>query len=149
MVAGEGESTRKVLDAWAVIAWLRDEPASAGLVDSLLQKAKARKVQLFLSVLNLGEIFYVTSKTRGLPAAEMVLEELAGLPIEVRAAPNALVMEAARLKSLYPISYADAFAAATAIREGARLVTGDPEMKVLSARGVLQLDWISGRRLSE
>lgn len=114
-----------------------------------MQKAKARKVQLFLSVLNLGEIFYVTSKTRGLPAAEMVLEELAGLPIEVRAAPNALVMEAARLKSLYPISYADAFAAATAIREGARLVTGDPEMKVLSARGVLQLDWISGRRLSE
>ncbi len=37
------------------------------------------------------------------------------------------VLAAARLKARFPISYADAFAAATALRAGAQLVTGDDE----------------------
>jgi ribonuclease VapC len=39
------------------------------------------------------------------------------------------VLDAARLKSEHAISYADCFAAATAIKEGASIVTGDPEFK--------------------
>lgn len=38
------------------------------------------------------------------------------------------VLEAAALKAQYPISYADAFAVATAIVGGCRLLTGDPEI---------------------
>jgi hypothetical protein len=40
-------------------------------------------------------------------------------------------MEAAELKALHPISYADAFAVATARAERAVLVTGDPEILAL------------------
>jgi ribonuclease VapC len=39
------------------------------------------------------------------------------------------VLEAARIKARLPISYADAFAVATAQRERAVIVTGDPEFR--------------------
>ena len=50
------------------------------------------------------------------------------------------VIAAARIKAVHALSYADCFAAATAIREQAPLVTGDPEFKKLGK--VLPIDWI-------
>ena len=41
------------------------------------------------------------------------------------------VLAAARIKAGYPISYADAFAVASAQREKATLVTGDPELRAV------------------
>ena len=49
-------------------------------------------------------------------------------------------MEAARLKARFPLAYADAFALATAIRFGARLVTGDPEFEV--AEDLVDVEWL-------
>ena len=40
-----------------------------------------------------------------------------------------LVLAAARIKAQFPVSYADCFALATAIRYEAPIVTGDPEFK--------------------
>jgi ribonuclease VapC len=50
------------------------------------------------------------------------------------------IIAAATLKSSYRISYADAFAAALAVKENAAIITGDPEMRELAA--VLTVDWI-------
>jgi len=47
------------------------------------------------------------------------------------------------LKARYAISYADGFAAATAMLQGAPLVTGDPELRVMAAKEkALRLEWI-------
>jgi predicted nucleic acid-binding protein len=43
-------------------------------------------------------------------------------------------MLAATLKARHAISYADGFAAATAMLQGAPLVTGDPELRVMAAK---------------
>ena len=51
-------------------------------------------------------------------------------------------MKAARLKAGWRISYADSFAAATALERNEPLVTGDPEFRPLSAGEGLLLDWI-------
>ncbi len=40
-------------------------------------------------------------------------------------------MAAAHIKAEHQLAYADAFAAALAVSNGATLVTGDPEFKVL------------------
>ena len=72
----------------------------------------------------------------------MVLAELRNLPVEVLPASNPLVLEAARLKGRHRVSYADAFAAVTAHREMASLVTGDPELKRLSETGSVPVDWV-------
>jgi len=43
-----------------------------------------------------------------------------------------LVLEAGRVKPAHPVSYADAFAVATARLEHAPVVTGDPEIIALA-----------------
>ena len=50
------------------------------------------------------------------------------------------VIEAARLKASNSLSLVDCFAAATAIRERAPLVTGDPEFKKLGE--AVEIDWV-------
>jgi len=49
-------------------------------------------------------------------------------------------IEAAKIKSRYAVSFADCFAAATAIREKAEIVTGDPEFKKLEEQ--VDIVWI-------
>ncbi len=50
------------------------------------------------------------------------------------------VLEAARIKTQFPVSYADAFAVATAIKERAVLMTGDPELKHVEA--LVTIEWL-------
>ena len=44
------------------------------------------------------------------------------------------------MKAEFPISYADCFAAATALILGAAVLTGDPEFRKLSK--VVSVDWL-------
>ena len=53
------------------------------------------------------------------------------LPLELIAAREQLVLEAGLIKAAHRVSYADAFAVATARLEGGTLLTGDPEVHVL------------------
>ena len=47
-----------------------------------------------------------------------------------------------KIKGTYPISYADAFAVATAIERSGILVTGDPELKRLEKDKKVEILWI-------
>jgi predicted nucleic acid-binding protein len=47
-----------------------------------------------------------------------------------------------KIKGNYPISYADAFAVATAIERLGILVTGDPELKRLEKDKKVEILWI-------
>jgi len=132
------EAGVKVLDTWAVMAWLRDEPA-AEKMERLWSQAGAGRIRLLISAINLGEVFYITARWRSLKEAELVWDRLQEMPLEIRPASTPLIREAARLKALHRLSYADAFAVATAVREAAPLVTGDPEMKALAERGLVRL----------
>lgn len=51
-----------------------------------------------------------------------------------------LALAAARLKAIFPLAYADTFAAALAQRGGVPVVTGDPEFKRLA--GVVSVIWL-------
>jgi predicted nucleic acid-binding protein len=54
-------------------------------------------------------------------------------------------MQASNLRARHAISYADAFAAATAMARKSPLVTGDPELRVLAQREkTLNVEWIGG-----
>lgn len=50
------------------------------------------------------------------------------------------IIAAAKLKSTYKLSYADAFAVALAVKENAAVITGDPEIRDLA--NVLAVEWI-------
>jgi ribonuclease VapC len=129
------------LDSWIVVAWLKDQQPGAERMAQLWRRAEAGQTQLIMSVVNAGEVFYLVAKLRGESAARAVLKNLQSRPLQILPASKSLVLHAATLKARHPVSYADAFAAATAIRNGAPLVTGDPEMKLLAAEG-LRLEWV-------
>lgn len=130
---------RKVLDAWALLAWLEGQPARPA-VDTLLERSARGEIDLYVNMINVGEVYHQLAKRRGVGAAEEFLEDLdSSLPVKTLIPSRALIIEAARLKNRYPISYADGFAAATAAGLSATLVTGDPELRTVAG---LDLEWI-------
>jgi len=73
---------------------------------------------------------------------EEALQNFLSAPIKVPSIDDALVDEAVELKSKYSFAYADAFAAALAIRLGVPLVTGDIEFRAFELDGLLTLQWV-------
>jgi len=120
-----------VLDAWALLALLQKEEPAASEVKGLLEDAQREQVQLFMSVMNLGEVYYRIGKVKGEAEAQATLEEIRRLLVTVEPATEERVFAAASFKVRHPISYADAFAAALTDELGATLVTGDPELERL------------------
>ncbi|MBC8450054.1 MAG: type II toxin-antitoxin system VapC family toxin [Chloroflexi bacterium] len=125
---------RFVLDAWAILAFLQKEEPAASRVKGLLEEAEKGNVELFISVINLGEVAYCIGKVKGENAAETTLNEIRRLALTVVPATEEAVFAAARFKMRHAISYADSFAAAAAEELGAALATGDPELEQLAYR---------------
>jgi ribonuclease VapC len=128
-----------VLDSYALLAHFEDE-AGGEQVRKLLKAAQAGKTKLFLSVVNLGELYYNTLRERGREQADEVWFVTEQLPITIADADRDLTREAARLKSVRPVAYADCFAAALGIRKKAKVVTGDPEFRKFSEP--VSVEWI-------
>ena len=115
-----------VLDSWAVIAVWWNEPAAAN-VATLVDDAD----QVLMSWINLGEVLYREARRSGdlVTTTERIRRFADTVNAEV---PNSqLVIAAAAWKSRGGLSYADAFAAATAVHHDAHLLTGDPELVAL------------------
>lgn len=132
---------RGVLDAFAVLALLGDEPGAAD-VAALLES----KTSIFMSAVNVGEVIYIVTRVQGQEAAREVEDALYEHPrIEVLAATRDRIRAAAHVKARGGVSLADAFAAALALELDADLVTGDPEFRALSDAG-LRIRWLPVNR---
>ncbi|MFO7917170.1 MAG: PIN domain-containing protein [Anaerolineales bacterium] len=123
-----------VLDAWAFLALLQAEEPAASRVKQLLSGAQKNALDLCVSVINLGEVIYRIGRVKDEDEAWKTLDQLRNLPLTVIPATEDAVFAAVDFKIHYTISYADAFAAATADELGAVLVTGDPELLQLGDR---------------
>jgi predicted nucleic acid-binding protein len=134
---------RFVLDAWAVLALLQKEEPAASRVRALLQDAQQGETKAFISMINLGEVFYIVGRSRGEPEANRVLDRIYALPIEVLSAIDDRVLQAAALKIRHQINYADAFAAAAAEELAGALMTGDPEL--IALKDALPIEILSRR----
>ena len=120
----------KVLDSWALVAFLLDEPA-AEEVEKLLVRVAEDKLRLLLCAVNWGEVYYSIARAESESVAEQKMKDLATLGIELVPVSDDLVLvrEAARMKAKHKMSYADCFAASLAKIRNAQLVTGDEEFK--------------------
>lgn len=125
---------RFVLDAWAILALLQAEEPAASRVRALLQEARQGTVELFMSIINLGEVTYIVGKAKGKDEAWKTLDQIRGLALTELPASDEAVLAAVALKIDHAISYADAFAAAAAEETRAVLVTGDAELVRLQDR---------------
>lgn len=115
-----------VLDAWAVVALLKDEPASPRVERALDEE------DVVISAINLGESQCSLVKDgKDMRTVESAIEVLRRT-VRVDLPDWPLVQAAARIKGARPLSYADAFCVATAQRHRAAVWTGDPEIVALS-----------------
>ena len=128
-----------VLDSFALLSFLRDEPG-AEMVASLLEKAEERRQPLQMTEVNYAEVQYIVRRKDGEAAWRIVADELVTLPIEFRPADRPLADQAADFKTRFKLSLADAFAAALAKLRKAELVTGDPEFKQVEDE--IKINWL-------
>jgi ribonuclease VapC len=120
----------KVLDAYAIMAYLQKKPGHAAVKD-LFVKAAADGTNLLMSVVNWGEVYYILTREYGQKEAEHINDFLQTLPINFVPVDMDTAKQAALLKAAGKISYADSFAAALAKIHNGSLVTGDREFKTL------------------
>ena len=128
-----------VLDTWAVIAYLEDEP-SGEQVEDLIATAHEEQIPIYMSVINVGEVWYTLAREISEEEANASVKSLRDLRIQFEDANWEITQEAARFKSQHKMSYADAFAAALAKIRKADLITGDKEFKPLD--GEIKISWI-------
>jgi PIN domain nuclease of toxin-antitoxin system len=81
-------TTSFVLDAWAILALLQKEEPASSRVLQLLQESDVRKNKLYVSIINLGEVYYRIGRVKGKKEADETLKS----PEEMA---NAIFKEAA------------------------------------------------------
>jgi predicted nucleic acid-binding protein len=128
-----------LLDSFAMLAFLNKEKGFEK-VRELMRAAQLSSTPLLMNEINIGEVYYMTTKARSPELAEEFLRRLETLPIQPISNSFADVLQAARIKARFPISYADAFAVATASRMHATVVTGDPEFR--QVEHLVTIDWV-------
>ena len=129
----------RVLDSWAILEWMSGRQPACDAVARLFDEAEAGRSRLLMSAINVGEVYYFLRKHHSAELSESWRESVGTLPATIEVPTADEIWEAAHLKGLYPIAYADAFAAALARKYRCPLVTGDPELRSVED---LELEWI-------
>jgi predicted nucleic acid-binding protein len=129
----------RVLDSWAILEWISGRQPASDAVLRLLAGSEAGTVRLFMSAINVGEVYYSLRKQHSEKLSEWWRELSRTLPVTIEVPTADDIWDAALLKVQYPIAYADAFAAAQAQKYRCPLVTADPELRSIAD---LELDWI-------
>jgi predicted nucleic acid-binding protein len=119
-----------VLDASAMLVLLDNRP-SARRIKQLIVETDRFDTTLLASVVNLGEVFYLSWLRHGEQPARDTLDDLSQLPIEILPVDATQALKAAELKALHHIPYVDCLAAALSSIHQATLVTSDTDFEKL------------------
>ncbi|MFZ2095372.1 MAG: type II toxin-antitoxin system VapC family toxin [Anaerolineales bacterium] len=128
-----------VLDSFAVLAYL-DSEVGVERVQMILEEASQGHAQVILSIINFGEVLYITEREVGLVQAQAALAAIEQLPIEILPATKEAVLAAAHIKANYPVAYADAFAVVAARESSGTIITGDPEFQAIQE--LVAVEWL-------
>ena len=128
-----------LFDSHALLAFFQKEEG-AEIVAKILRESMEKRLDQLISVINLGEIIYMTKRRFGDRKKMDIIGRIHQLGLKILPAPDTIVYKAAELKAEYPISYADCFALAWALENSAIIVTGDPEFKKVVH--LVSIQWI-------
>jgi predicted nucleic acid-binding protein len=129
----------RVLDSWAILEWMSGREPAGAVVGNLLADGEKGRIKLWMSAINVGEVYYFLRKHQSSALAESWRHSSPTLPVTIEVPGMDEIWSAALLKGRFAISYADGFAAALAQKYGCPLVTGDPELRRVDR---LQMHWI-------
>jgi predicted nucleic acid-binding protein len=125
-----------VLDTFAMLAYLQGE-SNGVRVRGIFQSGSQN---IYISLINVGEVLYITERKQGIRKAQEVLASIRQLPIELLPVDEQTIFAAAHIKANYTVSYADSFAIAAAQALGGTLITGDPEFGEVEE--LVNIEWL-------
>ncbi len=128
-----------VLDSFSILAYLGGEKGYE-IVEDLLIKARGGGAKIFMSYVNLGEVYYIIFREEGVDRANETIALLKRWPVDFVDVDERTCLIAGRMKATHPISYADAYVVAVSLDKDAALVTGDPEFK--EVEDVVDVMWM-------
>lgn len=128
-----------VLDSWAIMAYLEDEPAGEKVAD-VIADAHDEGIPLMMTVVNAGEVWYIVARRTNASEADRAIKMLQEIGIEFIDADWPLTKIAAGYKVKGNISYADCYAAALTKEKRGALYTGDNEFR--SLEGDILIAWL-------
>ncbi|NPV73895.1 MAG: type II toxin-antitoxin system VapC family toxin [Pelotomaculum sp.] len=130
---------RYVFDAYAILALIEDEPGAQTIAEIITDQ----EPELFMSIISLGEIYYILLRKKSEQAAEEVVKNIfAEESLILVEATWKKVKDAARIKAKGGLSYAASFVLALGKELNTPVVTGDPEI-LASAREIgVEIFWI-------
>jgi len=131
-----------IFDSFALIAHFRNETGT-DYISELFSELALGNIDGYVSMINIGEVYYMIHRKSNKANAEKALEIIQTLPIEIVEADWDATYEAAKLKSKYRISYADAFAAALTIQMKGTLITRDREFNSLKKESGFKVHFIN------
>ena len=132
---------KRLLDSFALLAYLNKEKGFRKIREMLSEVQKSGE-SVLMNEMNVGEVYYILHRKRGKEQAEYFLETiLVALPITMISNTFDDVIDAAKIKAEYPLSFADCFVAALARKKDAVILTGDPEFKKLEH--VVTIEWLN------
>ncbi len=129
-----------VLDSYALLAYLRDEPGAAE-VERLLERAESAGTSVFMTEINYAEVNYMMLRKEGAKTWQACAQALPSLPIRFVPIDRKISEGAAIFKAHFKLSLADACAAALAKSIKGEVVTGDPEFRQLEK--VIKIRWLA------
>ncbi len=118
----------RVLDRYSLIAYIEGEAGKDTMIE-IFRTARDSGKECLLSVVNWGEVYYITLREAGRQRADEVAHLISTLPIHIVSADLDLTKQAAIFKASKKMSYADCFAASLTKSRRAELVTGDKEFR--------------------
>ena len=129
-----------VLDSHAMLAYFEKEP-SWDKIAGFLEQAVGGNLRLIMSVVNWGEVCYVTLREYGPNQLERVIQAFDNMPVDIVDAGREVTLAAARFKAAGGLSYADSFVCGLAkVNKSVEIVTGDPEFR--SVEKTFRICWI-------
>jgi predicted nucleic acid-binding protein len=128
-----------VFDAHAILKWTQKETGYQK-VKSQLIACREQSALGYMNQINLGEVYYHTTRAIGLEEAQKFLENFFRLPLSLILPDSDLIWKSSEIKAQHAISYADCFAAATALRYEAVILTGDPDFKKIES--LVPIEWL-------
>lgn len=132
-------SEKIVLDSYALIAYMKEEPGWQKVRDVIWGGYK-NKYEIFINCVNLGEVYYIVYKEFGAIIADRSLSFIKMWPINLVEVNEELAIVAGRVKAENRISYADAYTTATALVKRATVLTGDKEFREVES--FINVEWL-------
>jgi len=130
------EPSAFVLDTFAMLAYLQGE-SNGARVREILQSGRQNA---YMSLINVGEVLYITERKQGIQKAQEVLATIRQLPIELLPVNEQTIFAAAHIKANYTVSYADSFAIVAGQTVGGAVITGDPEFSAVA--DIVNIEWL-------